>query len=78
MTLCSAIPLVTSRGAISKLVPTTALGATFAFLALVECFVQLVAPPLYTLIYNLTLDTFPGTLYLVMAGASVIVCCIHV
>lgn len=78
VSLCSIFPVLTSRGAISKLVPKTDLGATFALLSVVECLVALVVPPLYTLIYNSTLDVFPGTLFLVMAGVAVIECCIHV
>ncbi|XP_045102826.1 solute carrier family 46 member 3-like [Portunus trituberculatus] len=78
LSLCSAVPVVTSRGAISKIVASNDLGTTFAFLALLECLAVLLGTSLYTSIYNLTLDIFPGTLYLVMAGVGAVVCCIHV
>lgn len=76
--LCSTIPVIASRATISKNVAPTDLGAVFALLAVLECGVELVAPPLYTLIYTQTLDIFPGTLFLVMAGVSVVICCVYV
>lgn len=78
LSVCSAVPVVTSRGTISKVVAANDLGATFAFLALLECLSVLLGTPLCTFIYNLTLDIVPGTLYLVMAGVGAVVCCIHV
>ncbi|XP_063874723.1 lysosomal proton-coupled steroid conjugate and bile acid symporter SLC46A3-like [Scylla paramamosain] len=78
LSLCSAVPAVTSRGAVSKAVAANDFGAVFAFLSLLECLVLLLGTPFYTFVYNLTLDIFPGTLYLVMAGVGVVVCCIHV
>lgn len=69
---------MTSRGAISKAVAFNDLGGTFAFLGLLECLSVLLGMPLYTFVYNLTLDIFPGTLYILMAGVGVVVCCIHV
>lgn len=76
--MCNTIPLVASRGALSKIVATADLGALFALLGVLECGSELVTPPLCTLIYNHTLDIFPGTVFLVMAGVSVVICCVYV
>ena len=48
-------------------------GAIFAFLAAMECLTPLPASPIYTYVYNSTLSTFPGAIYLISAGFFVVV-----
>ncbi|XP_045611721.2 proton-coupled folate transporter [Procambarus clarkii] len=78
VSFCSLIPAVAARSTISKGVLNNELGSIFAMLGVTQCVLLLVAPSLYTLTYNFTLDFFPGTLFLVMAGVAAVVGCISV
>ena len=48
----------------SQSVDQTEVGRIFSCLALVSALVQFVSGPMYAVIYNQTLDTFPGTFML--------------
>lgn len=78
MSLLSSTVLVASRAAVSKLVEKTELGAVFAVLAAAETVTPVLSSFVYTYIYNATLDTFPGTIYVAAAVGSVIICCSYV
>nr|XP_053642888.1 solute carrier family 46 member 3-like [Cherax quadricarinatus]XP_053642889.1 solute carrier family 46 member 3-like [Cherax quadricarinatus] len=78
VSMCVTIPVAASKGAISKVVSMDELGSMFSLLAVTQCIMLLIAPSLYTFIYNLTLEFFPGTLFLMMAGVAAEVCCISV
>ncbi|XP_045611720.2 lysosomal proton-coupled steroid conjugate and bile acid symporter SLC46A3 [Procambarus clarkii] len=78
VSLCSFMSILSSRGALSKLVAKDELGSTFAVLALGETLIPLVSTPVYTLIYNNTLDIFPGAIFLLTSGFDIACCCIYV
>ncbi|XP_037781602.1 solute carrier family 46 member 3-like [Penaeus monodon] len=78
VSLLSSTVLVASRAAVSKLVEKTELGAVFAVLAAAETVTPVLSSFVYTYIYNATLDTFPGTIYVAAAVGSVIICCSYV
>lgn len=61
-------------GKISKTVGRSELGAMFALLATLQCLQIFIGTPLYSVIYNSTLEFYPGTLYLVMAGVALLMC----
>ena len=71
------ITISCSRGAISKLVASDELGAVFSMVGLLESLAPVLSSSIYTLIYNSTLDSFSGTVFLISAGISLIICCIY-
>jgi len=69
---------VAIRSLLSKVTPVAELGKVYSLLAGLEAAVPLAASPLFSVIYNNTLDTFVGCVFLVEAGlvgASTIVFC---
>lgn len=62
------LPLVITRSLISKVVPGEELGRIFSVLASCEAVIPLASGPLYTVVYNSTLATFPGTIYFLSGG----------
>ncbi|KAK7083800.1 hypothetical protein SK128_012843, partial [Halocaridina rubra] len=59
-----ALAMVVNRSLLSKLVPDAELGKVFAMTAAFEAAVPLMSSPLYTVVYNSTIEVFPGTVYL--------------
>lgn len=59
---------ISMRGGLSKLVPKEELGAIFAVVALGEAVMPIVSGPVFTGVYNATLEVFPGTLFVITAG----------
>jgi len=57
------------RSLLSKVVPDTDLGKVYTMLGCLEAAIPLVASPILTIVYNSTLDSFPGAVYLTEAGA---------
>ncbi|XP_050422969.1 proton-coupled folate transporter-like [Adelges cooleyi] len=55
------------RSILSKVVPQNELGQVSAIIAVIETLVPVVYKPLYSAIYNTTLNVFPGTFYIVGA-----------
>merc|ERR1719195_1046953 len=53
-----------ARSLLSQSVDQTEVGRIFSCLALLSALVQFVSGPMYAVIYNQTLDTFPGTFML--------------
>ncbi|KAK8737969.1 hypothetical protein OTU49_004325 [Cherax quadricarinatus] len=78
VSVCSTMTILSSRGALSKLVTREELGSTFAVLALGETLVPLLSAPLYTLIYNTTLDIFPGAVFIAGCCFDILYMCIFV
>ena len=66
--LLSSTPGITIRSALSKVTPSNELGAIFSLLASLEAATPLVLAPLYTFVYNQTLDVFPGAIMVLQAG----------
>ena len=60
------------RSLLSKVVPATELGKVFTMLGCLEAAVPLIASPILTIVYNNTLNTFPGSVYLTQAAAMVV------
>ena len=56
------------RSLLSKTVPEADLGKVYTLLGCLEAAIPLAASPLLTVIYNNSLDTFPGAVYLAEAG----------
>ncbi|XP_042212999.1 solute carrier family 46 member 3-like [Homarus americanus] len=61
------LALVVSRSIISKIVPRDELGKVFSMLAFWESILPLVSHPLYTAVYNATIEDYPGTIYFLSA-----------
>lgn len=76
--LCMGQVTAASRGAVSKLVAKSELGAAFAVLAAGEAIIPIAAAATFTVLYNSTLDIFPGMIYILTAFLGVIICCIYV
>jgi len=56
------------RSLLSKTVEEADLGKVYTMLGCLENFIPLVASPFLTFIYNSTLDTFPGAVYIAESG----------
>ena len=56
------------RSLLSKTVPEADIGSVFTLLGCLEAATPLAASPLLTVIYNTSLDTFPGAVYLAEAA----------
>lgn len=67
-----------SRGALSKLVAPDELGAVFSVIGMGESLLPVLTTPLNTAIYNSTLEVFPGMVFVVQAGVSVVIAVIYV
>ena len=52
-----------NRAVLSKIVPDEEIGKIFSMTAGFEAAVPLMSSPLYTLVYNNTIVTFPGAVY---------------
>ena len=63
-------PAIVLRSLITKTVAPNELGQVFAFISSLESILPLVSDPVYTLVYNATLQAFPGTVYLIGAASS--------
>ena len=70
--LSSAISAV-FRSMISKQVPADELGQVFSVLASLESIVPLMSSSTYNLVYEATIEWFPGCVYLVEAGCSFVI-----
>ncbi|XP_046384244.1 tetracycline resistance protein, class C-like isoform X2 [Ischnura elegans] len=57
-----------SRSILSKNAPQDELGKVFSLTASLEALTPLASSPLYTLLYNKTLHTFPGAYFILSAG----------
>ncbi|XP_068215350.1 proton-coupled folate transporter-like [Palaemon carinicauda] len=73
----SGMVITSSRGAISKLVDSNELGGVFTTIALGESVSPIVFSPLFTLIYNNTLESFPGAVFIVGSVIAAIVSCLY-
>jgi MFS transporter, PCFT/HCP family, solute carrier family 46, member 3 len=58
---------------ISKQVPADELGQVFSVLASLESIVPLMSSSTYNLVYEATLEWFPGCVYLVEAVCSLVI-----
>jgi hypothetical protein len=67
-------PLPWSSCPVSRSVVKSELGKVFSLLASLEAAVPLFAAPLFTFVYNNTLSSFPGAVFLVQAGLFVLSC----
>ncbi|XP_063219981.1 probable peptidoglycan muropeptide transporter SLC46 isoform X2 [Bacillus rossius redtenbacheri] len=56
------------RAILSTTVPSNEIGKVFSIISSLESLTPLVASPLYTLVYNKTLHTFPGACFILSAG----------
>ncbi|XP_069984328.1 probable peptidoglycan muropeptide transporter SLC46 isoform X2 [Penaeus vannamei] len=59
-----------SRGALSKLAAQHEMGAVFSVIGIGEALLPLAVSPVYTAVYNSTLEVFPGTVFLVLASMA--------
>ena len=71
------ITISCSRGALSKLVAQDELGAVFSVVGILESLAPIISSLVYTPIYNMTLDVFPGTVFLINAAITLVICCIY-
>lgn len=62
---------VVAKSMLSKLCPSDDFGKMFSILAIVELLVPLVFDPTYSTIYQHTMDTFPGSVFLLSALMTV-------
>ncbi|KAJ8291210.1 hypothetical protein GJAV_G00022640 [Gymnothorax javanicus] len=69
----SGIPQAVTRSLSSAIVDPSEQGAMFSFMASMEALCILVSVMLFNVIYPLTLTSFPGMVFIVMAGFSFII-----
>ncbi|XP_064104314.1 lysosomal proton-coupled steroid conjugate and bile acid symporter SLC46A3-like [Macrobrachium nipponense] len=67
-----------SRGAVSKLVDKSEVGAVFAVLGAAEAMIPIASVAVYTYVYNATIGFFPGMIFVFTAALSLVICCIYV
>ncbi|XP_073730089.1 solute carrier family 46 member 2 isoform X1 [Misgurnus anguillicaudatus] len=72
ITLFALIPMPTIRSLLSKQVKGTSYGITFVMLQLSFKLASLVTTPIYTKIYQATLDTFPGFVFVLSSIFTVL------
>ncbi|XP_016360415.1 thymic stromal cotransporter homolog [Sinocyclocheilus anshuiensis] len=72
VTLFALIPMPTIRSLLSKQVRGTSYGITFVMLQLSFKLASLVTTPIYTEIYQATLDTFPGFVFILSSIFTVL------
>ncbi|KAA0703695.1 Thymic stromal cotransporter -like protein CE11 [Triplophysa tibetana] len=72
LTLFALIPMPTIRSLLSKQVKGTSYGFTFVMLQLSFKVSSLVTTPIYTKIYQSTLDTFPGFVFILSSTFTVL------
>lgn len=60
------------RTLMSKIVPQEEMGKLFSFFAPLEVLVSLLILPLYTLVYNTTIDVLPSAYSFMSAGFAVL------
>lgn len=72
VTLFALIPMPTIRSLLSKQVKGTSYGITFVMLQLSFKLASLVTTPIYTKIYQATLDTFPGFVFILSSIFTVL------
>ncbi|XP_067254452.1 solute carrier family 46 member 2 [Chanodichthys erythropterus] len=72
VTLFALIPMPTIRSLLSKQVKGTSYGITFVMLQLSFKLASLVTTPIYTKIYQVTLDTFPGFVFILSSIFTVL------
>ncbi|KAL1267022.1 hypothetical protein QQF64_002697 [Cirrhinus molitorella] len=72
VTLFALIPMPTIRSLLSKQVKGTSYGMTFVMLQLSFKLASLVTTPIYTKIYQATLDTFPGFVFILSSIFTVL------
>merc|ERR1719278_1557397 len=66
------------RSLLSKVVVKSELGKIFSMVASLEAAVPLFAAPIFAFVYNHTLDSFPGAVFLVQASLFVLSCFIFI
>jgi len=64
----SSLSGIVIRSMLSKLVPPYELGKVYSLLASLEASVPLFATPLFTYVYNSTIESLPGAVFLVLAA----------
>ncbi|XP_071543562.1 proton-coupled folate transporter-like [Panulirus ornatus] len=75
---CSTMVSTASRSALSKLVASDELGSVYSVVGMGEALFPVLFTPFYTLIYNSTLDVFPGTIFIFTSLIILVICFIHV
>ncbi|XP_023327444.1 solute carrier family 46 member 3 isoform X2 [Eurytemora carolleeae] len=68
----SSLSGIVIRSMLSKCVQPSELGKIYSLLASFEAAVPLFASPLFTAVYNSTIDTFPGATFLVLASIFIV------
>lgn len=67
--------MITVRSLISKQVPDEEQGKVFSMLASWESILPLISSPMYTLVYNASITSFPGACYFMSAGCYILAEC---
>ena len=73
MGLFSSFSPVTIRSMISKVGPEEDLGKIFSLVSSLEATSPIISSPLLSFVYNSSIETFPGAVYLVQCGFFLIV-----
>ncbi|CAL4236506.1 unnamed protein product, partial [Meganyctiphanes norvegica] len=75
--VCGGMIMSSSRSALSKLVPPSEITSIFAVISALENIIPVVDNPMYTYLYNATLEIFPGTVFAVASASSAIGCFLY-
>lgn len=62
---------VVAKSMLSKLCPSDDYGKLFSFLAVIELLVPLFFDPTYSTIYEHTIESFPGCVFLLSAALTI-------
>jgi len=71
--LIAQAPAIVIRSYISKVVPADELGSVFSMVASLEACVPLVTSPLFTYVYQQTIDTFPSAILFISAALYLLI-----
>lgn len=63
--------VVVNKSILSKLVLQDEVGNLFAFVGVVDSVSPLLLVPTYNTVYKATIETLPGTFYLISAGLTI-------
>ena len=61
---------------LSKLVPTFEIGKIYSFIGCVDAVIPLVANPMYSSLYKVTLDSFAGAFFFLSAAMTISPFCV--
>lgn len=69
--MCKGVAIPMCRAYLSSLVPSCEIGKIYSMTTSMEALAPIGAAPIYTFIYNYTIDTYPGAFNFISAAVYV-------